>query len=76
MEGSSMSTGVVAVIVSVGALSVSVLVAIYQRISGNSASWWSRLMDAMQLTASDVEHQRRTGWILVGELSGFRLRSR
>jgi hypothetical protein len=74
--GETVSAATAAVVVSVGALIVSAIVAVRQQSAGNSASWWNRVMDALQLTASNVEHQRRAGWILISQLSGSRLRSR
>ncbi len=71
-----MPTATAAVIVSIGALSVSVMVAVYQRISGNSTSWWNRLMDAVSLTGSDNEIHRTMGWTLLEMLSESGLRSR
>lgn len=71
-----MTAATAAVVVSCGALSVSVLALLYQRAAGDSTSWWNRMMDALRLTASEVAHQRSVGWVLVQELADSRLRSR
>jgi hypothetical protein len=64
------------VVVSVGALIVSVIVAVHQRTSTNSASWWSRMMDALELTASDDHLRQEVGWLFLDELAASPLRSR
>lgn len=65
-----------AVVVSVGTLIVSVIVAVHQRTSTNSASWWSRMMDALELTASDDHLRQEVGWLFLNELAASPLRSR
>ncbi|WP_139024463.1 hypothetical protein [Corynebacterium nuruki] len=58
------------------ALIVSVIVAVRQQSAGNSTSWWNRLMDALELTASDDHLRQEVGWLFLNELAASPLRSR